>query len=95
MAETMDVPVKGIEMEIERGQGFVQITIGPMTEKNIRKLAAAAVGNRLKVVIDASATPDECHEWHVPCPWNYCRCGALPTTCTIRAIGKAWQSPTR
>ena len=52
MAETMDVPVKGIEMEIEKGQGFVQITIGPMTEKNIRKLSAGAVGNRLKVVID-------------------------------------------
>ena len=53
MAETMEVRVKGMEMELEKGQGLISLTIGPMTEKNLRKLAAAAAGNRLKVIIDA------------------------------------------
>lgn len=52
MPETMDLPIKGIEMEVEKGQGAVALTIGPMTEKSIRKLVAAAAGRKLKVVID-------------------------------------------
>ena len=52
MAETMNVPVKGIEMEVEKGQGVVALTIGPMTEKDIRKIASAAAGGKLKIVID-------------------------------------------
>ena len=51
MAEEMEVPVKGVEMEIDKGQGLVQITIGPMTEKKIRALAAAAAGGKLKITI--------------------------------------------
>ena len=52
MSETTDVPVKGIEMEVEKGQGFVQLTIGPMVEKSVRALAATAARGKLKVVID-------------------------------------------
>ena len=48
MAE-LSVPVKGIEMQVEKGQGLVMLTLGPMTEKNIRALAAAAALGTLKV----------------------------------------------
>ena len=51
MPEELEVPVKGVEMEIEKGQGVVQITIGPMVEKKIRAIAGAAAGGKLKVII--------------------------------------------
>ena len=51
MAEELIVPVKGVEMEIEKGQGAVMITIGPMSEKSIRAIAAAAAGGKLKITI--------------------------------------------
>ena len=51
MAEELIVPVKGLEMETEKGQGALQITIGPMTEKSIRAIAAAAAGGKLKITI--------------------------------------------
>ena len=51
MPEELEVPVKGVEMEIEKGQGLVQITIGPMTEKKIRTIASAAAGEKLKITI--------------------------------------------
>ena len=52
MAETIEVPVKGVEMEVEKGQGFVALTLGPMVEKRLRVLTAAAARGKLKVVID-------------------------------------------
>ena len=51
MGETMDVPVKGVEMEVAQGQGAVQITVGPMIEKKIRAIAAAAAAGKLKITI--------------------------------------------
>ena len=54
MAEELEVPVKGVEMEIEKGQGAVQITIAPMTEKSIRAIAAEASGGKLKVIIGSA-----------------------------------------
>ena len=48
MAE-LTVPVKGLEMQVEKGQGLVMLTLGPMAEKNIRALAAAAALGTLKV----------------------------------------------
>ena len=31
--ETIEVPVKAVELEVEKGQGSVRFTIGPMAEK--------------------------------------------------------------
>ena len=51
MAEEMEVPVRGVDMQIEKGQGALQVTIGPMVEKKIRAIAAAAAGGKLKITI--------------------------------------------
>ena len=48
MAE-LSVPVKGSRNADRQGQGLVMLTLGPMTEKNIRALAAAAALGTLKV----------------------------------------------
>lgn len=60
MAEEMVVvPIKGMEMQTDKGQGAITLTIGPMTEKTIRKIAAAAAGGKLKVVIGPCGSEGE------------------------------------
>ena len=55
MAETIEVDVKGIGgMLVEKGQGVVEITIGPATEKKIRAIAAAAAMGKLRIVVGGS-----------------------------------------
>ena len=54
LMETIEVPVKGVELEVEKGQGSVRFTIGPMAEKELRALAAMGSMGKLKVVIDAN-----------------------------------------
>ena len=54
MPETIEINVKGIEMETEKGQGVVQVTIGPATEKTIRAIAAAAAMGKLRIVVGGS-----------------------------------------
>ena len=51
MAEEIVVPIHALEMDIENGQGALKVTIGPMTEKSIRAIAAAAAGGKLKITI--------------------------------------------
>ena len=51
MTEEMTVPVKGIEMDIDKGQGAIAVTIGPMVEKKVRAIAAAAAAGKLKIII--------------------------------------------
>ena len=50
--ETVEVPVKGVELETDKGQGSVRFTVGPMPEKQVRALAAMASMGKLKVVIE-------------------------------------------
>ena len=51
VADTIEVPVKGVEMEIDKGQGQIAITIGPMLEWKIRAIAVAAASGKLKITI--------------------------------------------
>ena len=51
MADTIEVNVKGIEMQVEHGQGVVQLTIGPASEKTIRAIAAVAAGGTLRIIV--------------------------------------------
>ena len=52
IGETIEVPVKAVELEVEKGQGSVRFTIGPMAEKQLRALAAMGSMGKLKVVIE-------------------------------------------
>lgn len=54
MPETLELNVKGIELETEKGQGLVQVTLGPDTEKKIRAIAAAAAMGKLRIVVGGS-----------------------------------------
>ena len=54
--ETIEVPVRCVELEVDQGKGSVRFTIGPMAEKELRALAAMGSMGKLKVVIDASSS---------------------------------------
>ena len=49
--ETMTVPIKGVDMETDKGQGAVTLIIAPVTDKRARAIVAAAVGGELKIII--------------------------------------------
>ena len=51
MAEEIEVPIKGVEMETDKGQGAVSLTIAPLTEKRARAIVAAAAGGKLRIII--------------------------------------------